>query len=124
MARRFLDHFSKEYGKTLTFSPRFLAWLENQPWRGNVRELQNLIERLVIISQGTIIDSAEAESGAGGEIGAARPVATLQERMDAYEGQIIREAYSQCGSSVALAKMLGISQPTAARKIAKYVRGR
>ncbi len=122
LAQRFLQDFCKEYGRSLAFSPRFLAWLENQSWRGNVRELQNLIERLVIITPGSIIDSAEGDDeGARAEPG--RPVATLQERMEAYEGQIIREYYAQCGSSVALAKMLGISQPTAARKIAKYVRG-
>ena len=46
---------------------------------------------------------------------------TLAERMDAYEGQIIRDAYQRCGTTVAVAKELGISQATAARKVAKYV---
>ena len=46
---------------------------------------------------------------------------TLTERMEAYEGQIIRDAYRRCGTTVAVAKDLGISQATAARKIAKYV---
>ena len=49
---------------------------------------------------------------------------TLAERMDAYEGQIIRDAYHRCGTTVAVAKELGISQATAARKISKYVTGR
>ena len=44
--------------------------------------------------------------------------------MSAYEGQIIRESYRRCRTTVAVAKELGISQATAARKIAKYVRGR
>ena len=46
---------------------------------------------------------------------------TLAERMDAYERQIIRESYRRCGTTVAVARDLGISQATAARKIAKYV---
>ena len=46
---------------------------------------------------------------------------TLAERMDAYEGQIIRDSYQRCGTTVAVAKELGISQATAARKVAKYV---
>ena len=43
--------------------------------------------------------------------------------MSAYEGQIIRESYRRCRTTVAVAKDLGISQATAARKIAKYVKG-
>lgn len=43
--------------------------------------------------------------------------------MSAYEGQIIRESYHRCRTTVAVAKDLGISQATAARKIAKYVKG-
>ena len=46
---------------------------------------------------------------------------TLAQRMDAYEGQIIRDAYQRCGTTVAVARELGISQATAARKVAKYV---
>ena len=44
--------------------------------------------------------------------------------MDAYESQIIREAYRRCGTTVAVARELGISQATAARKIQKYVGNR
>lgn len=50
------------------------------------------------------------------------PTGTLAERMDAFEGQIIRDSYRRCGTTVAVAKELGISQATAARKIAKYVK--
>ena len=46
---------------------------------------------------------------------------SLAERMDAYEGQIIRDAYRRWGTTVAVARELGISQATAARKVAKYV---
>ena len=44
--------------------------------------------------------------------------------MDAYEGQVIRDADQRCGTTVAVARDLGISQATAARKVAKYVYGR
>ena len=44
--------------------------------------------------------------------------------MDAYEAQIIRDSYQRCHTTVAVAKDLGISQATAARKIAKYVNTR
>ena len=45
----------------------------------------------------------------------------LTTMLELYEQNIIRNAYSQYGSTVAVSKVLGISQPTAARKIKKYV---
>lgn len=125
LAHQFLASFCAEYGKSLTFSPRFLTFLEQYHWPGNVRELENLIEHLVITSQDAVIDirALPAQYATHGMLydGVAMN-RTLAEQMDAFEGQIIRQAYQRCGSSVALAKELGISQPTAVRKIAKYIR--
>lgn len=128
LAHQFLARFGREYGKDLSFSPRFLNFLEQYEWPGNVRQLENLIERLVITVQDPIIDLTALPSEFTGE--AAPPVqllaqsGTLAQRMDAYEGQIIRDAYRRCGTTVAVAKELGISQATAARKVAKYVEER
>ena len=126
LAHQFLARFCGEYGKSLTFSPRFLNFLERYDWPGNVRQLENLIERLVIIVQDPIIDVTALPQEYTGD--AVPPPAvvlessgTLAERMEAYEGQIIRDSYRRCGTTVAVAKDLGISQATAARKIAKYV---
>ena len=125
LAHQFLARFCSEYGKNLNFSPRFLAFLEQYDWPGNVRQLENLIERMVITVQDPIIDTTSLPVEYTGD--AVTPVelltreGTLAERMDAYEGQIIRDAYQRCGTTVAVAKELGISQATAARKVAKYV---
>lgn len=56
MAHQFLERFCKEYGKQLALSPRFVAFLEQYPWPGNVRQLENLMERLVITAQNPILD--------------------------------------------------------------------
>lgn len=125
LAHRFLAHFCEEYGKTLTFSPRFLAFLEEFDWPGNVRQLENLIERVVITVQDPIIDITALPVEYTGEALSSAVLltrgGTLAERMEAYEGQIIRDSYLRCGTTVAVAKELGISQATAARKVAKYV---
>ncbi len=125
LAHQFLARFCREYGKSLSFSPRFLAFLDQYDWPGNVRQLENLIERLVITVQDPIIDvSALPPEYTGDAVPPAELLArqgTLSERMDAYEAQIIRDSYHRCGTTVAVAKELGISQATAARKIAKYV---
>ncbi len=128
LAHQFLALFCAEYGKTLSFSPRFLTFLEQYDWPGNVRQLENLIERMVITVQDPIIDvSALPLEYTGEAVPPAELLAgsgTLAERMDAYESQIIREAYRRCGTTVAVARELGISQATAARKIQKYVSNR
>ena len=128
LAHQFLARFSGEYGKNLTFSPRFLAFLEQYDWPGNVRQLENLIERLVITVQDPIIDTtALPVEYTGDAVPPAELLAqrgSLAERMDAYEGEIIRDTYRRCGTTVAVAKELGISQATAARKVAKYVSGK
>ena len=125
LAHQFLARFCREYGKDLAFSPRFLAFLEQYNWPGNVRQLENLLERIVITAQDPIIDITALPLEYTGE---AFPQAaflsqdgTLAERLDAYEAQIIRDSYRRCGTTVAVAKELGISQATAARKVAKYV---
>ncbi len=124
LAYQFLARFCDEYNKTLSFSPRFQAFLEQYDWPGNVRQLENLIERMVITVQDPIIDVTHLPVEYTGEaVPPAELLAqagTLAERMDAYEGQIIRDAYRRCGTTVAVARELGISQATAARKIAKY----
>lgn len=124
LAHRFLTRFCEEYHKDLTLSPRLLSYLEQCPWPGNVRQLENMMERLVICAQDPIVD---IDVLSGEQLGGAIPSSpveggTLAQQMEAFEGRIIREAYAQYGTSVALAKALGISQPTAARKIAKYVK--
>ena len=126
LAYQFLERFCREYGKQLTLSPRFISFLEQFSWPGNVRQLENLMERLVITSQDPILDTTVLPPDYGADTADAPPAAagTLEERMNAYEGQIIRESYRRCRTTVAVAKDLGISQATAARKIAKYVGGR
>ena len=124
LAHQFLERFCGEYGKQLALSPRFVAFLEQYPWPGNVRQLENLMERLVITSQDPILDTPALPPDYGADTAApASAEGTLEDRMNAYEGQIIREAYRRCRTTVAVAKDLGISQATAARKIAKYVKG-
>lgn len=127
MAHQFLERFCKEYGKQLALSPRIVAFLEQYPWPGNVRQLENLMERLVITAQNPILDitALPLEYNSGGSTpDLPSQEGTLAERMDAFEGQIIRDSYRRCGTTVAVAKELGISQATAVRKIAKYVKVR
>lgn len=55
LAEHFLAKFSEENRLKKFFSAEALAALRNYPWPGNIRELENVVERAVIISQGDVI---------------------------------------------------------------------
>ncbi len=57
LAGHFLLEFNRKFGKTFTgFSPEAEAALKAYRWRGNVRELKNIIERGALIGKGTAIE--------------------------------------------------------------------
>ena len=57
LAMFFLARFSKKFGKKIQGMPRATVdRLMNYSWPGNIRELQNVIERAVILSQSSVLD--------------------------------------------------------------------
>ena len=50
LAARFLAKFNAQYQRSRELSPRLLALLEELPWSGNVRELENVVRRVVVLS--------------------------------------------------------------------------
>jgi Nif-specific regulatory protein len=57
LLRHFLDKISQEYGRKLGISTAALALLTKYDWPGNVREMENLIERMVIMADNDEIDA-------------------------------------------------------------------
>ena len=56
LANHFMRNYCKKYNKNLkTFSPQALTKLEQYRWPGNIRELQHMIERVVIMSESEIL---------------------------------------------------------------------
>lgn len=47
---KFLNDIATDYGSSpKTMAPQAVAWLQNLPWTGNIRELRNVVERLIIM---------------------------------------------------------------------------
>jgi DNA-binding NtrC family response regulator len=62
---QFVREFNQRHNKQVTqLSPAVLQTIMNLPWKGNIRELKNVIERAVLLSDGPVIDSECL--GAGG----------------------------------------------------------
>jgi len=72
----FLNKVSKEYARKLTFSTEALAILKDYDWPGNVREMENLVERLVILAENERIDADLI-----------RPYLTMPSRDEGYEAE-------------------------------------
>ena len=65
LAQHFLEHYNQKYGLSKTLSPTARFVLLHQPWEGNVRQLRNIIEQAVILTDGDVIrpDSLPVNAG-------------------------------------------------------------
>ena len=133
LAELFLQRFAEKYHRPLTgIAPEAADLLKEQRWSGNIRELQNCIEKAVILSEGSVLTAKDlqidAQSGSGmtsnrsGMTENVTPGLTggLQ-RSGAMEERLVREAMERCkGNISAAAKLLGVSRPTLYAKLKKY----
>lgn len=97
------------------FSPEALRALQERPWKGNVREFRNVIERAVLVARDTLIQPEDL--GPQAAEGAAVPFPTLEE----LEKGHILHALEQSNNNIKLAaQMLGIGRSTLYRKLEDY----
>jgi two-component system response regulator PilR (NtrC family) len=116
LAREFLRKNAKEdaTGKAPTLSPAALAELQAYQFPGNVRELENILERALALCAGNQIEKADlqlAPPAAGGEVAPAeRSGLPLQEHLDRVEKEAILQALEKTRyNRTAAAKLLGIT---------------
>ncbi len=56
LIRRFLEDIASEYGAAVKkIDPKAIQMLQERSWSGNIRELRNVVERLVILSKEKIL---------------------------------------------------------------------
>ena len=116
LAERFIEHYAQKYGKAgLMLSGDAAEKLKNHSWEGNIRELQNAIEKAVIMCDGDMIAPDHIELHA-----ATRPVTEAQ-TLEEMERQLIANAIEQCGGNLSqVATQLGITRQTLYNKIKRY----
>ena len=119
LAMRFLKRYAEKYHRPLEgIDASAQAALMTHNWSGNIRELQNCIEKAVILSDGNLL----VRNDIGFETSQAL-AGTIRDSMpDGYdEERLVRDAMAQCrGNISAAAKMLGVSRPTFYAKLKKY----
>ncbi len=66
----FIESFCRENNyRVKSFRPDAMELLKAMPWRGNIRELRNAVERLVIMTAGDAISAADIPGGVGAALG-------------------------------------------------------
>lgn len=103
-----------------------LAVLMKYPWPGNIRELQNIIERLVITTKGDVImpenlpGFISENASTDNYLPNPYDLKDLKNALNCAEKEILLLAANQFKTSRAIASALGISQPTVVRKFQKH----
>lgn len=121
-ARLFIDQFNEKYHRSVSgLTPEGEAALNSHAWSGNVRELQNCIEKAVILCEGNLLTPADLQMHQE-DTGLDSDEAWHQEEtLDQAEERTIREALSRYDGNLSLvAKSLGVSRPTLYSKLKKY----
>lgn len=115
----YLQHFNKKYGRDVKLAPSTLQMFVGYPWEGNNREIENVIERIVITVDDVVtvedlpLSMQEAAVEHSGQ--------SLYKMLEEVERNIILKAYKTYGSSYKVAEFLQISQSAATRKIKKFI---
>ena len=125
LIHHFLEKFNAKYGKTKRLTDEAMQVMKLYPWPGNIRELENLLERLVIIGDESRITSGQVTK----ILGTSDPVLpagieesglSLKEMVAKYEKELLQEALIHYGTTYRVAQALNTSQPTVARKAKQY----
>jgi PAS domain S-box-containing protein len=122
LALSFLARFNQEFHTQKEFSTSVCQVLSQTPFPGNVRELENLVRRLVTMTENDLIDLGDLPAiPAGMDITAPVQEAgpAYQDEVAAFEHGKLRRAVEKYGSQRKAAKALGISQSTLSRKLKK-----
>ncbi len=129
-----LTKLNARYGEEKVISSRLRRHFLNHTWPGNVRELENALERSYLASIGKMIqpfdDFSNQEQALLSppqpvpQMSMVDPVIpgqrSLNDAMDEVEKHLLQQALEHCKGTYELARYLGISQPTASRRLKKH----
>jgi PAS domain S-box-containing protein len=123
----FLEKYSTQYQLQRHISVETMGKIQSYPFSGNVRELKNIIKKAVVISDGPELDGlierslrVFGNSSFNTMGGVPRKKESLVEQIAVLEKEILLSAMIHCKSTKEVAMTLGISQPTAFRKMKKH----
>ncbi len=119
LAGIFLAHYCEKYGKEmLRISQEVASMLTAHPFEGNIRELQNIMEKAVIMCDGGVVLPGHLQLQVQHRKPTALSAAATLEEM---ERTLIADTISSCGGNLTMvAQRLGITRQTLYNKIKRY----
>lgn len=123
----FTDKLNARYGMHKRLHPDLYEDFLTYHWPGNVRELENTVESMIVTAEEDIVTRRDLprfyRAGLSGEQThiTISGIIPLQNAYDLVEEYLIRETRRQYKSTYKMASVLKISQPSAARKVRKYL---
>ncbi|HET6169303.1 MAG TPA: sigma 54-interacting transcriptional regulator [Terracidiphilus sp.] len=122
LVRHFVSSHSRRMGKAIeTIPSETMEALVKWPWPGNIRELENFLERAVILTRGSVlyVPLAELETSAAQEESALAESPTLETAEREHILRVLREAKGQIGGDDGAAARLGLKRTTLNSKLKK-----
>jgi DNA-binding NtrC family response regulator len=125
LAQHFLTRFAAAYGRApQALTPEAVQLLEKYTWPGNIRELENLVERLTVICDSPVVDESELPLEIAVNAGLAREAereSSYDTAMGAFEKGYLRKVLLQVGwNRRRAADKLGIGYSTLKAKLRQY----
>jgi PAS domain S-box-containing protein len=124
LVRFYLNKYNTKYKCSKKINSAVIQMLEKHAFPGNVRELKNIIENAVVLSDHVYIDNFIQTSLKVSDIRAdegmnSHPSKSLHlaDRLREVERRVLLQAKRQCRSTREMAAVLGISQPSVVRKL-------
>lgn len=119
-----LEKYNNQLGENKTLEPAALAVLLHYSWPGNIRELQNIVERLILTTRDNLITEENLpvfiRTSAEAQPVQSMDHTSLRASMERAEKEVLTRALAEYKSTRAIAKALQVSQPTIVRKLHKY----
>ncbi len=123
LIQHYVDLFSARNGVKRRISSAAMDVLLNYGWPGNVRQLMNVCERILVMAEGDVIGIEDLPQKIVGESGS-RVLPTehmsLQQAVESFERTLLVDAMQQHGNQYRVAELLGVNQSTIARKLKRY----
>jgi len=123
LVHHFLDHFREENNKTVVgITPDAMDALATYDWPGNIRELRNVVERMIVLCKGDRLTLRDIPPDLKTDrlLQPSLPVDKKATMKDAEKTMIIRALADTKGNRTHAAKQLGISRRTLHRKLKLY----
>ena len=121
LAELFLARFAEKYHREVrSIDEEAVQLLQRCQWKGNIRELQNCIEKAVILSEGERIMAKDLQINPA-DLKETADLPMNQESLENAEEKVIRAAMKKYNGNLSLvAKALNISRPTLYNRLKKY----